>query len=317
MARILVTGSSGFVGRHLLLRLIADGHALNLASRTAIEPAATAPNVQTVAVGDIGPETDWRQALAGCDTVIHLAGQTASTGPGDTACERVNALGTRRLTEQAAEAGASTFVFLSSVMAIANNWSPHVLTDATPSIATSPYGISKLHAEQHVAAFANEGRRGVSLRPPMIYGPGAKGNWRRLQQLAASGLPLPFGSVANRRTLVSVNNVVDAIARVVKLGPGAPSGTYLVGDEDAVSLADIVRLLREGRHRPKRLLPVPPALLQMPLRLAGLNTIANSLFADLELDSSGFRTAFNWKPAERAADAIRMAGADAKSRSTT
>lgn len=311
MARILVTGSSGFVGRHLVARLISDGHTLNLASRTPNKPAATTSNVQTIAIGDIGPETDWRQALAGCDTVIHLAGQTASTGPGDTVCERVNNLGTQRLTEQAAAAGASTFIFLSSVMALVDNWSPHVVTDATASIATSPYGISKLHAEQHVAAFARDGRRSVSLRPPMIYGPGAKGNWRRLQQLAASGLPLPFGSIANRRTLVSVRNVVDAIARVASAGPGAPSGTYLAGDEDAVSLADIVRLLRAGRHRPSLLVPVPPALLRTPLRLAGLHAIANSLFADLELDSSGFRTAFTWKPAERAADAIRTAGADA------
>jgi UDP-glucose 4-epimerase len=309
MARILVTGSSGFVGHHLVSRLIGDGHSLNLANRTLVDPATAGHDGHAFSVGDIGPETDWRAALAGCDTVIHLAGQTASTGPGDTVCERVNALGTRKLTEQAADAGVSTFVFLSSVMALVDNWSAAVVTDATASVATSPYGMSKRHAEQHVSAFVRQGRRSVSLRTPMIYGAGAKGNWRRLQQLAASGLPLPFALIANRRTLASVGNVVDAIARVASAAPDAPSGTYLVGDEDAVSLADIVRLLRDGRRRSSRLVSVPPALLQAPLRLAGLNAIANSLFANLELDSSGFRTAFDWSPPQRAADAIRLAGA--------
>lgn len=309
MGRILLTGSRGFVGGHLAARLQHDGHALSFANRSTLDGPLPCSDVQSFAVGDIGPDTDWRLALADCKTVIHLAGQTTAAGPHDDVCERVNTKGTARLVRQAADAGVTTFVFLSSVMALVDNWSPSIVTDGTPSIATSPYGTSKLRAEQHVAAFTHNGHRGISLRPPMIYGAGAKGNWRRLQNLAATGLPLPFASVTNRRSLISVRNLVDAIATVVRAGPAGPSGTFIVDDGTPLSLADIIRHLREGMRRPARLVPLPPVLLRTPLHLSGLASIANSLLGDLAVDGRPFRTAYDWAPIEQADDAIRAAGA--------
>lgn len=302
MARILVTGPSGFVGGHLVPRLLRDGHTLHLAGRG--HPSQATSGVQTFSIGDIGSGTNWRDALAGCDSVIHLAGQTASSGPRDDVCDRVNHLGTRRLVEQAAEAGVTTFVFLSSVMALVDNVAPSLVTDRTASSATSAYGLSKLHAEHHVAAFAGGSRRAISLRPPMIYGTGAKGNWKRLEALAASGLPLPLASVANRRSLISVTNVADALARAVAASDG-PSGTYIVSDAGVVSIGDIVRLMREGRRKPARLMRFPPALLSTPLRLAGMGSIANSLLGSLEVDGSRFCVDFGWRPVEQTATAIR------------
>lgn len=283
-----------------------DGHALSLADRTAT--TAPAQGIETFAVGDIGPGTDWRQALAGCQSVIHLAGET-SNAAGTEACRTVNELGTERLVAQATAAGVETFLFLSSVMAVVDNRADAVVTDSTPSSATTAYGTSKRAAERHVAAFNAAGRTGIALRPPMVYGADAKGNWRRLARLAATGLPLPFGAIRNRRTMVSVGNLVDAIARVVNPNQEAHGGTYAVADAETLSLADIVRLMRSGRGRPPRLVPLPVALLATPLRIAGLGQLADSLLGNLEVDASGFRTAFSWSPPERAQDAIVAAAA--------
>lgn len=302
MRRILVTGSRGFVGGHLVARLERDGLPLALADRFAATKSGS--NIRCHAIGEIGPATDWRPSLDGCDAVVHLAGQTSSAG-GPDVCRTVNELGTERLVRQAAEAGVSTFIFASSIMALVDNRADGVVSDRTPSTATSAYGVSKLRAEDHVAAFAREASRvGISLRPPMVYGPGAGGNWRRLQRLAATGLPLPFGSVRNRRSMISVGNLVDAIAHSLAISGRAPSGAYVVADGESLGLAEIVRVLRASQGRAARLLPVPPVLMTAPMTAAGLGQMSASLFGDLEVDASGFRSAFGWSPPEPARDAI-------------
>jgi UDP-glucose 4-epimerase len=302
LKRVLVTGSKGFVGSHLVERLLADGHALTLADRSADGAVSHRSLVTRIAVGDIGPDTDWRTALDGCDTVVHLAGQTSSDRDG--LCERVNDLGTKRLAAQALETGARAFVLLSSIMAIVDNVAERPISDAAPSRATSAYGRSKLRAEAHVAAFAAAGGAGISLRPPAVYGPGAKGNLARLRTLANSPLPLPFGATRNRRTLISAGNLVDAIATAIRRGASARSGAYAVSDAETLSTADIVRHLRAGRDRPPRLVPVPPVLMRWPLQLAGLGSVADSLLGDLEIDASRFTQLFDWRPLEATPDAL-------------
>lgn len=297
MRRILVTGGQGFVGRHLVPRLSADGHAVTVASRSAADGAS-------IAVGDIGPDTDWAAALSGCDTVVHLAAQTSSDKGGER-CIRVNDKGTQRLVETALVNGVQTFVMLSTVMALVDNVSESVVSDDTPSRAQSSYGVSKLRAEAHVSTFAAAGRCGISLRAPVIYGPDARGNMSRLKALAATPIPLPLGAVRNRRSMISVTNLVDAVATVLAASPSCPSGTFLVSDEESVSTADLLRYLRTGQGRPARLVPVPAALMSTPLRIAGLNGIADSLFGDLVVDSSRFRRTFGWSPPEDAATAIK------------
>lgn len=304
MQKILITGASGFVGRHLAARLLGDGHDLTLAGRS--QAAKSASNVATVLVGDIGPETDWCGALKGCDAVVHLAAQVPGSGVAAEDFDRVNNRGTGRLAEQAFEAGVQCFVLVSSVHAVADNSAQGVVSgDASTDTATTPYGLSKLAAEAHVAEFSRLGRVGISIRPPLVYGWDAKANWRHLQRLAASRLPLPFGAIRNRRSLVAVDNLVDALATVVSrpADPGM-SGIYSVADAEAVSLAEIAAWLQEGMRVSPRLLPVPDGFLRLLLRMAGQGRIVRSLLEDLEVDSSRFRTAFQWSPPLAARDAM-------------
>lgn len=310
MTRICITGAGGFVGRHLVRRLAGAGHALTLAVRQGAGAIAASPRVRAVDVGDIGERTDWRAALEGCRAVVHLAGQTPAPGVAADRFREVNDLGTARLADQCAAAGVATLVLMSSVFAVADHASAAVIDDHTEPHATTPYGRSKLAAEAHVGAFAGRGRTGVSLRPPLVYGAGAKGNWQRLQRLAASGLPLPFGSVRNRRSLIAVENLCDAVLSVVaRDGEPAGSGSFAVADAEAVSLADMLRFLRAGMGLPPRLVPVPRGLLAAGLGLVGGRSTAESLLGDLAVDSARFRETYGWTPRERAVDAIRRSGA--------
>ncbi len=300
---ILVTGATGFVGGVVLDRLAADGHDLTLAVRKPLPPALGA-RFRTVEVGQIGRATDWRAALQGRDAVVHLAGVVQRNGVSAGELDEVNAGGTASLAEQAAEAGLSRLVFVSSIGAVTPPRSQAVVTDDTPPAAPSPYGRSKLAAERHVAAFAEQGGVGISLRPPMVYGAGAGGKWRLLQRLAASPLPLPFGAAENRRTMISVDNLADAIAAALT---GGASGAYAVADAETLTLRAVIAALREGMGRRPNLLPVPLQLMAAPLSV--LPGLRDSLLGDLVIDASRFVRTFGWTPPERALEAVRRAGA--------
>ena len=311
MEHVLITGASGFFGRTVVSRLAAAGHTLTLASRRpATVPAATGPH-RHVHVGDLSGSTDWRDALEGCTTVVHLAAQVPGAGVSEDRFRIVNDEATASLTRQAAASGVQRFIFMSSIFAITGNASDATVSDDTVPSPASAYGRSKLAAEAHVRSFAESGDRiGISLRPVMGYGADASGNWRLLQKLAASPLPLPFAAVSNRRSLIGVDNLADAVAAVIAKRDDAPTGAFAVADTDPVSLADMLRLLRKGMARPAHLVPVPPALLSGLLQAAGQAKIAKSLLGDLAVDSSRFRETFSWSPLQDIRDGIQRSGAE-------
>ncbi|MCT7377268.1 NAD-dependent epimerase/dehydratase family protein [Chelativorans salis] len=290
MAKVLVTGASGFIGRHLAPLLAARGHDVAEAGR---RPRAGARRF--FAVGEINAATDWQAALAGVDAVVHLAGVAHR----EDACEAeyfaINEAGTGRLVEACAAAGVHAVVFVSSIAA---------------REGANAYGLSKRAGEAHVQRFAAmDGKTGIALRPPLAYGHDAPGNWQRLQRLAATGVPLPFGLVSNHRSLCSVGNLCDAIAVAAEAGLlGIGSGVYEVADREQVSLCEMLTLLRAGMGRPRRLLPVPPGLLRLAARASGRRKLAAALLDDLTLDPSDFMRTFEWNPPETAQDAILQSG---------
>ncbi len=262
------------------------------------------------AVGEIGSRTDWRAALQGCEAVVHLAAQVPLPGVSDEAFDEVNDRGTARLIEQCAASEAKLLVLMSSVFAVTDNTAKAPIDEQTQPNPTTPYGRSKLASENHMKLFDRPGRCGIVLRPPIVYGAGAQGNWRLLQRLAASGVPLPFGAVRNRRTLVAAENLADAVFRLISLPPAElKSGTYLVSDQESVSLTEILTWLRIGMAMSPRLLPVPPALLEFSLRAFGRQKIAKSLLGDLEVDSRLFRETFCWSPMVQPREGITRSGA--------
>jgi nucleoside-diphosphate-sugar epimerase len=296
--RVLVTGATGFVGRALVRRLLADGREV----RAAVRLGATAlpREVKTALVGDIGPDTDWRAALAGVDAVVHLAARAHivhDSSPDAHALYRaVNTLGTLRLAEAAATAGVRRFVFLSSVRVHGERSTGAPFTESSPLAATDPYGRSKAEAERGLAALAAAGGlEPVILRPPLVYGPGARGNFARLVRLVERGVPLPLGAVRNRRSLVFLGNLVDAIVLSVD-HPAATRETFMVSDGEDVSTPELIRRIARVLGKSTRLIPVPPAVLRLGGRLVGRSDDVARLLDDLVVDSSRIGERLGWRP---------------------
>jgi nucleoside-diphosphate-sugar epimerase len=295
--RILVTGATGFVGCVLVRDLARSGLQVRAATRRAdaeVEGAA-----ETVAVGDIGPDTDWRAALAGVEAVAHLAARVHVLDEREAdpaaAFRHVNAGGTRRLAEAAAAAGVRRFVLVSSIKAVVDETLEGIVDDATPPRPTGAYGMSKLEAEDVLErAAAGSGMTAVTLRPPLVHGPGVGANFRRLLALCRTPLPLPFGALRNRRSLVFVDNLADAI-RTALLHPAMRNGRFLVHDGPPPPMREVLATLRAAFGRSPRLITVPPDLLRLLVRPLGTAAF-DRLAGPLELDDTSFRNLTGWIP---------------------
>jgi UDP-glucose 4-epimerase len=212
------------------------------------------------------------------------------------------------LIEQAVSSGARQFVLISSLSAVSDNSSSVPINEQTLPEPSSSYGRSKLAGESHMVMFEGRDRTAITLRPPIVYGAGAQGNWLLLQRLAATGVPLPFGSINNCRTLIAAENLVDAIFHVVSAREPT-TGTFLVSDGESISLREILTWLRRGMGIPPRLVPIPSSALNALLRAVGRERIAKSLLGDLQVDSSLFGNTFGWAPQLHPSEAIVRSGA--------
>jgi nucleoside-diphosphate-sugar epimerase len=297
----LVTGATGFVGSALCQALARKGLRVRGAVRNAerISPSdAATPEI--IAVGDIGPATEWQAAMSNVDRVVHLVARThvlRETGADTLADYRsVNVEGTKRLAQTAARSGVKRFVFVSSIKVNGESTGDYPFTEKDTPRPEDAYGISKWEAEQALWQIAAEsGMRAVVLRPPLVYGPGVKGNLLQLLRLVARGWPLPLASIRNRRSLVFVGNLVDAIMAAAS-SPAAPGNTYLVSDGEDVSTPDLVRALAGALNVPARLVPCPAVLLKFAARLIGRSDAAARLTGSLQVDSSNIRSQLGWRP---------------------
>ena len=288
-----MTGADGFVGRALCSYLEAHGMSVRRLQRLSRgeNPA--------LAVGDIGPDTDWSAALHGIRSVVHLAARVHimrdTTGDPLAEYRRVNVEGTRSLARAAVTAGVTRLVFLSSIKVNGEStWRPFT-EDDTPA-PRDPYGASKWEAEQALTQVARgSAMQCVVLRPPLIYGPGVGANFRRLMRALAQGLPLPLAAIDNRRSLLYLGNLVDAI-RVCLWEPGAGDQLFLLSDGQDVSSAQLARHLAAALQVHARLLPLPAGLLNFIGRLTGRHAAVERLVGSLQIDSSRIRAALGWTP---------------------
>ncbi len=318
--RLLITGATGFVGHHVVPAMARAGLPLTLAVRNA-GFAPPAGDVRVVRIGDLGPATDWREALGGASDVLHLAAHVhvapeRATAADEARFDAVNHRGTERLFAAAADGGVRRFVFLSSITVLGSRSPPGApLDDAAPPAPETVYARSKWAAESALRAAHDPGRPDlVILRPPLVCGPGAGGNLGRLLRLARLPLPLPFGAVHNRRTLLSIDNLCSALHAVLR-HPEPASGSYNLGDSAPVSTAAIVAALRAGLGRRPSLLPVPPVLMNKVAAATGQGAFARRLFGDLHVSSDAFRRDFGWRDVvDTGASLARMAAAGARAR---
>jgi nucleoside-diphosphate-sugar epimerase len=299
--RVLVTGASGLVGRHLVPRLVHDGYAVRAASRYEA-PFPTAKGIEMVRISDLAPDADWRPALHGVQVVVHLAarnprpGEPAPAQPD--AYRRSNVEGTQTLFEQAAEAGVSRFVHVSSVKVHGDatvTTAPLVETD--PMAPCDAYAFSKCEAEQRLQALAAACEvELVIVRPPMVYGPNARSHINTLARWIARGRPLPLAAItANRRSLVGIDNLTSFLATAVA-HPAAAHETFFVADGQDVSTAELVARLGAALGRAPRNLPLPPQGLAMLARLLGKQSHWQRLVSSLAVDISKAKTRLGWSP---------------------
>lgn len=291
--KIVVTGATGFVGKRLVrsLRLHSDAELLAVTrSRNVDLPS----DVRLFALSNADPFSE-SLPLQGVDTVIHLAGLAHGQSSDSADYKHVNLTGTLNLARQAASAGVRRFVFLSSIgVNGGESETPFIETD--PPRPVGPYAISKWEAEQALFELsAASGLELVVIRPPLVYGADAPGNFARLVAAVRRGVPLPLGAVDNRRTLVGLDNLVDFICLCVR-HPLAANQMFLVGDAQSISTAELLRRVGCELNRSARLLPIPVSILETVAGLLGKKAAVRKLCGNLEVDIGKARELLSWTP---------------------
>lgn len=301
---VLVTGANGFIGRHVVAAL--------RGCTAAIRTSATNPPsaVRSVRIARIDASTDWADALAGIDAVVHLAGlaHRLDGASGDAeAYEIVNTRGTLRLAEVAAAAGVRDFVFASSLAVQGGTTEGRdPFRESDPLRPAGPYGESKARAEEGLDTIASRSGMAVTaMRPPLVYGRGAPGNLARLEAALSRGVPLPFGSIRNRRAFLGIGNLVDFVGRRLA-HDNRGFEAFIIADDERPSTPEFVTELAGAMGRPARLLPFPPGLLRTGLTALGRGSLADGLIASLEVDTAKAR-ASGWRPPVGLAEGLRAA----------
>lgn len=307
--KVLVTGATGFIGRALCKHLLQHGWSVRAASRSDHSATAIPPGTETVRIGAVDAETDWVEALSGVDAVVHLAARVHvmhESSPDPLGAFRtVNTEGTRRLAAMAAHAGVRRLVYLSSIKVNGEQTTSSPFTESDVPRPDEAYGMSKWLAEQALWEAANgTGLEVVVVRPPLVYGPQAPGNFNRLLEFVRLGFPIPLGSVRNQRSFMYVENLCDAI-RVCLEHPAAAGRTFLLSDGEDISTPELIRLLSGYLGRRSRLIPFPTRLLEAGANLLGLRGEAERLLGSLRVDSSAIRQTLQWNPPHPLREGLR------------
>lgn len=286
---IALTGATGFIGRRLLEELPKQGFRVRVLLRRPTElPAGSASAV----IGDIARPHNMSAALADVGAVIHSAGIAhAMSGIPEDDYRALNTEATVNLARAAERAGVKRFVFLSSIRAQSGPSAEQVLTEDLLPQPTDAYGRSKLEAERGLAGL---GINWVALRPVLVYGAGARGNLASLMRAARSPWPLPLGGLTARRSLLSVDNLADAVATVLT-APGTLRRAFIVADSETLTLPEMIGAMRSGLGRRPGVLPAPASALNLALRMMGQEERYQRLAGSLVADASALR-GLGWTP---------------------
>jgi UDP-glucose 4-epimerase len=303
--KCLITGANGFIGRAITAKLSADKLNLKLVVRN----PKNAEGYDHFLVNSIDENTDWSDAFDDVHSVVHIAGLAHVLSPSNEAelkkkFESVNTFGTLRLAREAALAGVKRFVFISTIgVNGVSNKLPFTAKDVPAPVDF--YAESKLNAELGLSEIAEQtGMEIVIIRPPLVYGPGAPGNFGRLAKLAQTGLPLPLGAIHNRKSFVGIDNLVDFIATCLA-HPNAAGKILLVSDDCDVSTTELLKVMAKASGKRALLIPVPVGVLRILGKLVGQQGTIERLCESLSIDISESKTILGWKPVLSLTEGVR------------
>ena len=298
--QIVLTGATGFVGGAILNRLQRE----QKYPVTAVVRGASALQVSAVPVIRINTfdgDTQWQNHLESADVIIHSAARVHVMNDVESdplaAFRKINVEGTLNLARQAAASGVRRFIFVSSIKVNGEGTQSGdaYTADDVPAPA-DPYGISKMEAEQGLRQLATQtGMEVVIVRPVLVYGPGVKANFQSMMRWLSKGVPLPFGAIHNRRSLVALDNLVDLLLTCIT-HPAAANQTFLVSDGDDLSTTALLSKMARALQKPARLIPVPSWMLKTGAALLGKKALSQRLCGSLQVDISKTRTLLGWTP---------------------
>ncbi|WP_070970458.1 UDP-glucose 4-epimerase family protein [Vibrio sonorensis] len=304
--QILVTGCNGFVGSRLTVVAKQRGYCLTKAQRN----SGSVVDESVFSISSIDKNTNWKPALVDIDCVVHCAARVHQMGEERedslSLYREVNTEGSLNLARQAAEMGVKRFVFISSIKVNGEfSDSGRPFTSEDVSTTDDPYGLSKYEAEQGLQIIAQgTGLEVVIIRPPLVYGPNVKANFLTMMKWVEKGIPLPLGSIDNRRSLLFLDNLIDFILTTSK-HPAAVGKTFLLSDGEDVSTASLIQEIAKVMGKRAHLFPIPVKLIQWGANLLGKPKVAQRICSNLQIDSSEARETLGWVPPFTLQEGIR------------
>lgn len=311
MKKICVTGAYGFIGKSIC-EFLADSNILVTGFVRHLNLSKNFSNIEYIQVGDIGLKTNLKRNLIGTDCIIHCAGRAHVMNETKIdlfkTYQSANINGTEQLANQAVEAGVKRFIFLSSIKVngegteddyidtSVNNQKKNIFSQNDVPYPEDYYSKSKFEAEKKLWEISvKTGLEIVIIRLPLVYGNGAKGNLKQLMKLINYGIPLPFGLINNRRSLIGIDNLIDLLNCCID-HPNASGKTFLVSDDDDLSTPNLIKLIASSMRQKARLFPFPITLLKLLSFLFGKQKEFSRLVGSLRIDSSYTKKILNWKP---------------------
>jgi nucleoside-diphosphate-sugar epimerase len=299
MSNLLITGANGFVGRALISKLALETNHFVRASvrKKTIQFPSQIKVVENI---DASSNTNWTDALRDIDVVIHLLARVhiMDEKAADPLREfrNINVDATTALAKEAARQGTKRFVFLSSVKVNGESTFDRPFTETNLAHPEDAYAISKWEAEEALRQIAKEtGMEVVIIRSPLVYGPNVKANFLKMMQYVKRGIPLPLGSIQNKRSLIGIDNLVDFITITI-FHPKASNQTFLISDDEDISTTDLLRRIGECMKKPARLIPIHPKILSFLFKIIGRQDFGDRLLGSLEVDITKAKKLLAWSP---------------------